>query len=166
MAATYERITSTILGSATNTVTFSSISGAYTDLVMICTLKSSGTTYISLTCNGDTGTNYSRVGMSGNGSSATTELRSNRNQFEPDMGGAGITNNNNYVGILQFFNYSNSTTNKTILARTNNVATGADAVVGTYRSTSPITSITITTSNAETWSVGSIFTIYGIKAGS
>jgi hypothetical protein len=36
MASTYEPIATTTLGTATASVTFSSISGAYTDLVLVC----------------------------------------------------------------------------------------------------------------------------------
>jgi len=164
MTATYDKIATTTVSSATSAVTFSSISGAYTDLVIICALKSSGTTYNSITFNSDTGTNYSRVGLSGNGSSMTTELRSSRNSFEPEMGGSEIGNDNNYVGKFQFMNYSNNTTYKTTIARTNDATSGVDAVIGVWRSTSPITTITFTTSNVETYSIGSVFTIYGIKA--
>jgi hypothetical protein len=164
MTATYDQIATTTVSSATSSVTFTSISGTYTDLVMICALKSSGTTYNSITFNNDTGTNYSRVGLSGNGSSTNADARSSRNQFEPELGGAEIGNDNNYVGKFQFMNYSNSTTYKTVLARTNDATSGADACIGTWRSTSPITTITFTTSNVETYSIGSKFTIYGIKA--
>jgi hypothetical protein len=164
MTITYEKIQTQTLSSAQSSITFTSIPNTYTDLVIICALKSSSTTYNSITFNNDTNTNYSRVGLSGNGSSMTTELRSSRNQFEPEMGGSEIGNDNNYVGKIQVMNYSNSTTYKTTIARTNDATSGVDAVIGVWRSTSPITTITFTTSNAATYSVGSIITIYGIKA--
>jgi hypothetical protein len=164
MTSTYEKIQTQTLSSAQSSITFTSIPNTYTDLVMICALKSSGVTYNSITFNNDTGTNYSRIGLSGNGSSMAADSRSSRNFFEPELGGAEINNDNNYVGRIQVMNYSNSTTYKTTIARTNDASSGVDAVIGTWRSTSPITTITFTTSNAATYSVGSVITIYGIKA--
>jgi len=59
--ATYEPIaTTTVSGSSTSTVTFSSISGTYTDLVIIGNLGSQTTNaFPYLQFNGDTGSNYS-----------------------------------------------------------------------------------------------------------
>ena len=70
------------------------------------------------------------------------------------------------VQILQLMNYSNTTTYKTILSRTNAAANGVDATVGLWRSTSAITSIEIGKNSgmSGTFQIGSTFTLYGIKA--
>jgi hypothetical protein len=166
MSSTYEPIATSTLGSAVVSFTFSSIPQTYTDLVLVCNLKASASpTYMSVRYNGDTGSNYSRVGLTGNGSSASSELRSNRTSFEADMGGAQTDTDFRYVNIFNLMNYSNTTTNKTVINRANNASSGVDAIVGLYRSTSAISSITLATHNgSNTWSIGSTFTLYGIKA--
>jgi hypothetical protein len=60
-------------------------------------------------------------------------------------------------------NYSNSTTYKTILSRGNVTGTGIDLNVSLWRSTAAITNITVT-SFTSTYTAGSTFTLYGIKA--
>jgi hypothetical protein len=63
-------------------------------------------------------------------------------------------------------NYANTTTFKTHISRSNNSSNFVMATVGLWRSTAAITSITLLTNTADTFSVGSTFTLYGIKAGS
>jgi hypothetical protein len=67
------------------------------------------------------------------------------------------------LSIHNFMNYSNTTTYKTILSRSNNSAIGTDAVVGLWRSTAAINTIKILPAN-NAFEVGSSFTLYGIKA--
>ena len=63
-------------------------------------------------------------------------------------------------------NYSNTTTNKTVLARGNRASSGVVAQVGMWGNTSAITSITIDNvdSASANFVAGSTFTLYGIKA--
>jgi hypothetical protein len=58
-------------------------------------------------------------------------------------------------------NYSNTTTYKTILERANQPQAVTNSIVGLWRSTSAISTITMTTSSG-TVSAGSTFTLYGI----
>jgi hypothetical protein len=58
-------------------------------------------------------------------------------------------------------NYSNSTTYKTILGRSNAATSGTSAAVGLWRSTSAINSIEIGT---VSFTAGSTFSLYGIAA--
>jgi hypothetical protein len=80
------------------------------------------------------------------------------------IGGDGTNIYSN--AIINIQNYSNTTTYKTALLRSN-LATGTypgvDAFVGLWRSTSAITSITILPASNNLLS-GSTFTLYGIKA--
>lgn len=160
--STYSTIATTTLGSAASSYTFSSISGAYTDLIIIAQVKGTATTYLNLRFNGDTGSNYSRTTLSGNGSTASSERRTNQTQINTDYNEA-IETNFNYINTLQIMNYSNTTTNKTVLCRANNAATGTGATVGLWRSTAAITSVTLLANN-NTFDVGSTFTLYGIAA--
>lgn len=162
MAKTYEPIATQTLGSAAATVTFSSISGAYTDLVLITQPKSVSTTSLYLQLNGDTATNYSITVLYGDGTSAASLRRTSQNQIRLTNGNA-IAANFNLNAITQFLNYSNTTTYKTALIRSNDASTGVDATVSLWRSTAAITSIVIycASGNLDT---GSTFTLYGIKA--
>lgn len=167
MAATYEAIATTTLGSNQASVTFSSISGSYTDLVLImnCRLASAGFAAL-LQFNGDTNTNYSVTELYGNGSSAASGRASN-------ISGAYLTNNlavgdttSTYAPfIVNIMNYSNTTTYKTVLSRFSNANTGVDAIINLWRSTSAINEVKIgLTGSGGNYASGSTFTLYGILA--
>lgn len=172
MASTYEPIaTTTLTGSASN-VTFSSISASYTDLVVIANVLGNvgyPTDYgIGLQVNGDTGTNYSDTRLFGNGSTLTSDRRTNATLIM-DIQGAGYFSTTNPVNaIIHLMNYSNSTTYKTFLSRGNN-ATGnsgtgaAETCVGLWRSTSAITSVKVF-AQAGNFGSGTVISLYGITA--
>lgn len=160
MPVTYDKIATTTLGSAQASITFSSISGSYTDLVLIINAKTTagaGNNYCLIRVNGDSGNNYSRTGLYGTGSVAGSFRNSNVSSTYITVGDS-TTNFGN--ALLNFMNYSNTTTNKTILHRENN--DGATyGVVSLYRSTSALTSVTVA---GDGWNIasGSTFTLYGI----
>ena len=168
MPSTYDKIaTQTVTGSnllGTTGITFSSIPSTYTDLRLVqnVTLTAAAIGYIQVG-NGsiDTGANYSRTSLTGNGSSASSSRTSSANQIATD-----IAHETSTIGIYtaDFMNYSNTTTNKTVLIRNNNTAFGTEAQVGLWRSTSAINTIKLYLDRAEYYVVGSTFTLYGIKA--
>jgi hypothetical protein len=163
--ATYTPIATTTLGSAANTVSFSSISGAYTDLVIILTgTASTGTGIYYQVGNGsvDTGSNYSFTELYGDGSSAGSARASAYNQMA-----AGEFYTTQSTNIINLMNYSNTTTYKTGLSRGSNGSNQVEAFVNLWRSTAAINIITFSAGNVgsgKTFSVGSTFTLYGIKA--
>jgi hypothetical protein len=162
MTSTYEKIATNTLGSATASVTFSSISGSYTDLVLVVNAGASSAGFdFAIRFNSDTGNNYSHTRLRGNGSAASS-LRASNNSFINTLSISTTIDSNFIVSIN---NYSNSTTYKSVLMRANNSAIAVESVVGLWRNTSAITSITISpeflTANFIT---GSTFTLYGIKA--
>jgi hypothetical protein len=161
--STYTPIATTTLGSAQSTVTFSSISGSYTDLVLIFNGNTSAIANTFMRFNSDTGSNYSMTWMAGTGSSALSDRESSQNRLLIDVysypNPSNITNK-----VMNFPNYSNTTTYKTVLWRSNNSAAGVEALVGLWSSTSAITRIDILTLSATTFSVGSTFTLYGIAS--
>ena len=113
MTATYEKIATTTLTSATGEVTFSSISGVFTDLILIIQAKT--VTYngvdINVYVNGDTASNYSSQSLRGNGSSASAARTTNGTYFSVDN--LSIMNTTDWtISRMNFFNYSNTTTNK------------------------------------------------------
>jgi hypothetical protein len=165
MPKTYTPLATTTLSSAAASVTFSSISGSYTDLVLvITTIGTSGTLLgdVVLQFNSDTGNNYSGTYLSGTGSSALSARGSNASSMLVDYYAELDTGVSNRIVNIQ--NYSNTTTNKTVISRANNSARGTDAIVGLWRSTSAITSVLIKMSTANTFAPGSTFTLYGILA--
>jgi FlaG/FlaF family flagellin (archaellin) len=69
------------------------------------------------------------------------------------------------VSIYQFMNYSNTTTYKTVLGRSNVQDFRVASIVGLWRSTSAINTISLRSDNASyNFTVGSTFTLWGIKA--
>ena len=163
MAATYEPIATSTLGTATPTVTFGSISGTYTDLVLVVN-SATGSNDIDMyiQVNSDTATNYSWTRLVGTGAVAVSSRASSSSLgFRVgNMSGSNVGQNN---AIVYFQNYSNTTTYKTVLSRGNNPANLVEAFSGLWRSTAAITAIDIKTQSGN-FSVGSTFTLYGIKA--
>jgi hypothetical protein len=159
-SSTYEKIATTTLGSASATITFSSISGSYTDLVLIATVKltSSDTDRLILQFNGDTGSNYSITYMTGDGTSASSGRSSNASE----MNFYNQSTSNFCANIINIMNYSNSTTRKTVMGRTSNAAYSTFYTIGLWRNTASITQVDVKSPNSFT--SGSTFTLYGIKA--
>jgi hypothetical protein len=161
MPATYDKIESRTLGSATSTVTFSSIPGTYTDLVIV--FNASGSTYVNsiIRLNGDTATNYSSTRLYGNGTAASSaRFTSETFAYIGDLTTTICTT------IVQIFNYANTTTFKTFISRSSAAAGGLDANAGLYRKTplAAITSVDLIAASGATFTIGSTFTLYGIKA--
>jgi hypothetical protein len=154
---TYEAIATQTLGSAAASVTFSSISGSYTDLIIICNMSNTvGGIDFTLRFNGDTGTNYSKTQLYGTGSAAGSNNQSGATFF----GGVGIIGTTIGTSIVHLNNYSNTTTNKTILVRSNSDSF-VMANVGLWRNTSAINQIEIGTLTNNI-STGSTFSLYGV----
>jgi hypothetical protein len=161
MPATYEPIATNTLGSAASTVTFSSISGSYTDLVLVTAGTGTTNGVGMLTFNGDnpnSGSSYSNTSLYGDGGTAGSYRRTSQARINDSLFYTTQCNN-----IFQIMNYANTTTNKTVLLRGNYPGGELNATVGLWRSTSAITSLTLTHSGT-TFTAGSTFTLYGIKA--
>jgi hypothetical protein len=166
MPSTYEPIAT--VNTSASSYTFSSISGAYTDLILVGSARSDKTTAnsdtISFRVNGDTGTNYSNTNITGTGSVANSNRRSTDAQwFFGEIASDGDTAGIFSPFIVQFQNYANTSTNKTVLARINNTTIHVRASVGLWRNTAAITSITVYPAGGNFVS-GSTLTLYGIKA--
>ena len=159
MPNTYTELRRTVLGTATNTVTFdlTGISG-YTDLELVADYTASAASNILGRFNGDTGSNYSWTYLDGNGTTATSGRGAN--QAIMNFGYSFGTNNRNNA-IIKFMNYANTTTNKTVINRQNQPAGYVSATVNLWRNTNAVTSIEIFT-NAGNFAVGSTFSLYGI----
>jgi hypothetical protein len=170
MATTYSPIATTTLGSTATEVSFTSISGSYTDLVLVSFIKPSNTDSPALLCevNSDTGSNYSGTFLYGDGSAAGSNRLSSQARFTlARQYGLGDSTTNTANFITNFQNYSNTTTYKTIINRSNtpggSTYKGVETSVGLWRSTSAITSIRIFVTVGG-FASSSMFTLYGVKA--
>jgi hypothetical protein len=156
MTLTYEKIASTTITNGTSTITFSSIPSTYTDLVLVhIGTSQSGAPGLDLRFNNDSGSNYSRTFIYGDGTGTASGRNTSATAYQPSSVYEAQT-----PIIFQINNYSNSTTNKTILSRTSASTGLVVANVGLYRSTSAINRIDLL---GMTWSGGTV-TLYGIKA--
>jgi len=166
MPSTYDKIATTTLGSAVASYTFSSIPGTYTDLVLASScLGVTSTSFIEcIRFNSDTGNNYSNTFAGGFVSSAGSNRNSNVSYIFVNHLNGYFTTGNPMTGITHIQNYSNTTTNKTVLSRGGGAATDVDIIVGLWRNTSAITSITVFFQSSDNLQAGSTFTLYGIKA--
>jgi len=164
--STYTPIATYTSGSAFSNYTFTSIPSTYTDLILVGNFgTTSGTANIALQVgNGsiDTGSNYSFTNVNGDGSTAASSRASNQAQIYIDYSAyAGNTITATYIWQIQ--NYSNATTFKTVLGRSNTASQGTNATVGLWRSTSAINQVKIDP-QSTTFLANSTFTLYGIAA--
>jgi hypothetical protein len=160
MASTYEKIASTTLGSATNTVTFASVASTYTDIRLIYTGSNSanGSAYIQVG-NGsvDSGNNYSFTYLYANGSAVSSGRSLNTNSvFLADINTGGS------MVDVNIFSYAGSTF-KPILGNGSDAAIDSNQSVGLWRNTAAVDYISIFSTGGN-FTVGSMFTLYGIKA--
>ena len=154
-------IATTTLGSTNSVITFSSIGSSYTDLRLVLAATNTATLDLNLTFNGDTATNYSFTRLNGNGSTASSSASTSQTFIRAN--GASRAASEPYFLTFDIFSYAGST-NKTCLITYSEDANGSGAAgcrVGLWRSTSAITSITITTSTS-TFAAGTTATLYGI----
>ena len=161
MAKTYTPIATQTLTTAAASVTFSSINQNYTDLRLIfsgTSTRNSSNDIVYLSINGETlGTNGRYLNLYGTGSATGSGFSGSYNILGIIDGATGWQQSS---GILDFFNYSNSITFKTSLARTN----GSDFVhscINIWTQTTAINSIRLWT-NIGLFAPGSTFTLYGI----
>ena len=163
MAITYSPIATTTLGTTASDITFTSISGSYTDIILSLNHSSSSTTgLIYLEFNSDTtNNNYSNtrlVADSGGSSSDTSSGANNVNQRFISWARTEWT-----TTLVNFQNYSNSTTFKTPLIRNSNASGQVSTAVILWRNTNAITQIKII-NQSTTFAAGTMATLYGIAS--
>jgi len=165
MPATYEKIATTTLSSTASTITLSSIPATYTDLVAVINIGTDVAGNMQVRLNGDTGSNYSTLTLIAYNNTVTGSGTYSLSFMYAAVAGALPLTIGPASAILQFNNYSNSTTYKTMLARY--AAAGVpevDATVCTWRNTAAITSINLSSYSGSVYLVGTRVTLYGIKA--
>lgn len=169
MSQTRIPIATTTLTTSAAAVTFGSIPSNYTDLVLITSSQhanSDPSSRLYLNFNSDTATNYSYTQLRGSGTAAFSSRESSISTPYIGFVAPNTTSTNFSISRTNIMNYSNSTTFKTFISRGDGVANPSYAVIANgclWRSTSAITSITISSENYN-FTAGSTFTLYGIKA--
>lgn len=162
---TYEPIATTTLSSTTTAFTISSIPSTYTDLKIVFSYYASSFCSTDITFNSDTAANYSHVYAKSSRSTPTTSRTINASSINcssSNSPGSTVP----LITTIEINSYT-AAVNKSVYFET-----GSDAGtygyltygLGTWRSTSAITSITFTEGNASGFDSGSTVTIYGIKA--
>jgi hypothetical protein len=162
---TYVALDKVTVGTATPSITFSSIPQGYTDLVLIINAGTSDASEQDclIRVNGDTGSNYSATYLYGTGSSAASGR--NANQTE-STAGYPIRPTLISTLIVQFPNYSNTTTYKNWLGRANSADSMVYTHISLWRNTNAINTILLYPSNSKNFLAGSTFTLYGIASAS
>lgn len=165
MASTYEPISTTTLGSAASSITFSSIPATYTDLkvVFVGTTTVDGET-LYYRFNSDSGSNYSVTQVYGTGTNPVGTRRLTSATQLSTTYAYSLSDTTPQMITFDVFSYAGST-NKTTIgshAGDNNGAGGVDVTVGLWRSTSAITSIFMFPSGGTTFKIGTTATLYGI----
>lgn len=166
MPETYEPISTQTLGTAVADVYFTSIPQTYTDLVLVISGNSASYFNTGFRLNSDNSAIYSWTELYGTGSTAASG-RIVTNTFGRFDNYAGMDTTGRNIIVANFMNYSNSTTYKTVVNRSNNAGgtyPATQANVNLWRNTAAITAINVLSSTGAQFSVGSTFTLYGIKA--
>lgn len=170
MAVTYTPIATGITTGSSNGVTFTSIPQTYTDLLIVVNYRSaySGAyDNLLLNANNTANGNYSSTLLIGNGSSASS-TRYTGDYYGSTCGfvpAASTTSGTFGSTIIQIMNYTNTTTFKTAITRSNTVGTNTVAAVSLLRGTGAITELTpFVYGNSSNLVSGSTATLYGIKS--
>lgn len=157
---TYVALRTTTLSSATASVTLdlTGVTG-YTDIrLVIAGTFPSGADDILMRFNGDTSTNYSRTYLYGTGSSVT----SGRQSSTAGLYIAGLSDVQS-VAKFDIMNYSNATTYKTVLSRSDAPNWITVATAALWRKTpEAITTIYLANASGNNFGSGTKFTVYGI----
>jgi hypothetical protein len=161
MATTYEKIQSTTLGSASATITFSSIPATYTDLRLVIVATGTAPSDVNMVFN-SSGSACSWTQLAGSGSAASS------GRITTALSRAYITLNFDVLSTtvpqmytVDVFSYAGST-NKTCLITFQEDKNGSGYVgnkVGMWPQTAAITSITL---NGTNFAIGTTATLYGI----
>lgn len=163
-------IASSTLGSATTTVTFSSIPSTYDDLYLVMNVdgNASGAQPRLRLNNNATASAYSSTTLTGDGSTASSYRypTGSAAYMEIVPGTASGTANFTMSVVCHIQNYANTSYNKTVLTRSANDKNGSgdtSLVVGLFHSTAAVNRLDIVCSSPQAFDVGSVFALYGIK---
>jgi hypothetical protein len=165
MAATYEKIQSTTLGSSSASISFTSIPSTYTDLrlVFIGTNSAGGT--LAIQYNNDTATNYSTTYAYGNATASYKQNNKPRINITDDVNVAGLGPSGNPSSYtIDILSYTGSGYKTCLFQGGVKYYNVVNVGVGLWRDTAAINRIDFITSGSSQYNTGTSVTIYGIKA--
>lgn len=162
MASTYEPIASTTLGSASSSLSLSSLPSTFTDLRFVIRGYASTGVGTHFRLNGDTGSNYSLTNVGGY-TSTYSGRQSNYARgdlywysYWPSSGAPAIL-------IVDLMSYANTNIFKTALTQYSLPGTETTRSVHLWRSTAAVNEFTLFTFSS-TLGAGTSIDLYGIKA--
>lgn len=158
---TYIKIASQTLTSGQVEVLFQNIPQNYTDLLIVVSATENNSDGMDMRVGNnsiDSSSNYSVTWFRGNGSAASSYRVLNYSSME--VGNVNSTVSN---FIINLNNYSNTTTFKTAISRSNNTTQFAATTVSCWRNTSAINQISFKNGSYVNHLPSSTFTIYGIE---
>lgn len=172
----YESIQTYTLGSSQSTVTFSTIPSTYKHLQLRLFLRGDSTggnfnDNILLRFNSDSGSNYTRhlLYVQDNSGPLTFSAANTTSAFAGAAPNASTGISNVFAGgVTDILDYADTNKFKTVRTLQGYDTNGGGKQrlsfeSSAWRSTSAITSITITSDNADNWVQYSSFALYGIK---
>jgi hypothetical protein len=172
MANTYILIASNTLGSATSTITFSSIPATFTDLVLKMSYRTTSFGSQEVGCrvaiNGVNTASYSHTRINQDGSTVASN-RITDSSFGTVLAagnGDGATANtfgNTELYIPSYLVAQNKQYYANFIAEYNGNNTRIGQAGQLFRNTSAITSLVITTSDGNNFATNSSFFLYGVK---
>jgi len=170
-AGAYELIATTTLSSTAQTITFSSIPQDFKHLQLRVVARTSESSFggsPQLWINGNTTTtNYYRHALAGNGSTVFSEAQSQNSEFGL-ISGASAPTDVFGAAIIDISDYTNTSKTRTIRTmsgvHTNNSnANQVRLTSNLFNNTSAVTSLVFDLASTATYSIGSRFSLYGIR---
>ena len=159
----YESIATTTLGSATASVTFSSIPATYTHLQIRGFARSTVDSQLDTTFNSDTGANYSYHSILGYGSGVEASGGANTTKIIMEaMTNTASVFTGYIIDILDYANTNKYKTTRNLAGFDSNGGGRVSLNSGNWRNTNAITSVTLTARDT-TFAQYSQFALYGIK---
>jgi hypothetical protein len=168
MTGTYTPLANITLGSSAGTISFGSIPSTYRDLVLILNAvlpSGSGGGTLTARVNGDSGGNYSSQLMAGSGSSVAAATNQQGTSTLTTTGRfTTMDQTNRFIMLMNFMDYAQTDKHKTILVRSNNAASGIEAIVNRWANTAAITSVSLTPNFSVQFGAGTTVSLYGVIA--
>jgi hypothetical protein len=165
----FQLISTQVLGSSASSVTFSSIPQTFKHLQLRMTARAATGGYsqgnVGIKINATTSV-YSYHGLYGQGSSVNSWGYANQTNVDQLswMPGSTATASSFGAYVMDFLDYANTTTNKTVRSLGGHVSSADKAIVlssANYRATSAITTLEIIQTDAFQYATGSRFSLYG-----
>jgi hypothetical protein len=167
----FDLLETTVLGSDTASVTFSSIPTTdYKHLQLRAVMRSTraaATDSLRMRLNGDSGTNYASHRLVGNGSTVTSAASTGDNIWDIDAFPGNTDTTGSFglfvMDITDAFDTNKYKTIRHYAARIGPANQLVRLTSGLWLSTSAITSISLDQNVGPNWLAGSRFSLYGVK---